>query len=66
MKLNLVLYIRTIFFVFTARGERLREFGLYAAYMYNHVEPEVMDGQFNYPSHPGVLKNVNMNGNILH
>ncbi len=24
-----------------------------------------MAGQFHAPSHPGVLKNVNMNGNIL-
>ncbi len=26
---------------------------------------KVMAGQFHAPSHPGVLKNINMNGNIL-
>ncbi len=36
------------------------------SHIYNHVEQEVMAGQFHAPSHPGVLKkNVNMNGNIL-
>ncbi len=33
--------------------------------MYNPVEQEVMAGQFHASSHPGVLKNGNMNGNIL-
>ncbi len=32
-------------------------------HIYNPVE--VMAGQFHAPSHPGVLKNGNMNGNIL-
>ncbi len=32
---------------------------------YNPVEQKVMAGQFHSLSHPGVLKNVNMNGNIL-
>ncbi len=31
----------------------------------NPVEQKVMAGQFHAPSHPGVLKIVNMNGNIL-
>ncbi len=34
-------------------------------HIYNPVEQEVMAGQFHAPSHPGVLKNGNMNGNIL-
>ncbi len=34
-------------------------------HIYNSVEQEVMAGQFHAPSHPGVLKNLNMNGNIL-
>jgi len=28
------------------------------------VKQEVMAGQFHVPSHPGVLKKVNINGNI--
>ncbi len=33
--------------------------------IYNPVEQKVMAGQFHAPSHPGVLKKLNMNGNIL-
>jgi len=29
------------------------------------VKREVIAGQFYVPSHPGVLKNVNINGNVL-
>ncbi len=29
---------------------------------YNPVEQKVMAGQFHAPSHPGVLKKLNMNG----
>jgi len=29
------------------------------------VKQEVMTGQLHVPSHPGVLKKVNINGNIL-
>ncbi len=31
----------------------------------NPVEQEVMAGQFHAPSHPGVLKKLKVNGNIL-
>ncbi len=41
-----------------------REFDLCVPHIYNPVEQKVMAGQF-HASHPGVLKNVNMNGNIL-
>jgi len=30
------------------------------------VKQEVKAEQFHVPSHPGVLKNLNINGNILH
>ncbi len=43
----------------------LREFGLCVPHIYNPVEQEVMAGQFHAPSHPGVLKNLKVNGNIL-
>ncbi len=43
----------------------LREFGLCVPHIYNPVEQKVMAGQFHAPSHPGVLKKLNMNGNIL-
>ncbi len=62
---NLVLHIRNIFFVFSHCDGWLREFGLCVPHIYNPVEQKVMAGQFHAPSHPGVLKNVNMNGNIL-
>ncbi len=39
--------------------------GLCVPHIYNPVEQEVMAGQFHSPSHPGVIKNLNMNGNIL-
>ncbi len=62
MKLNnLVLHIRTIFFGFS----HLREFDLCVPHIYNPVEQKVMAGQFHAPSHPGVLKKLTMNGNIL-
>ncbi len=38
---------------------------LCSSYIYNPVEQEVMAGQFHASSHPGVLKNVNMNGKYL-
>ncbi len=60
-----LLHIRNIFFVFSHCDGWLREFGLCVPHIYNPVEQEVMAGQFHAPSHPGVLKNVNMNGNIL-
>ncbi len=41
------------------------EFGLCVPHIYNPVEQEVMAGQFHASSRPGVLKNVNMNVNIL-
>ncbi len=63
MKLNnLVLHIRNIFFVFSPCDGWLREFGRCVPHIYNPVEQKVMAGQFHAPSHPGVLKNVNMNG----
>ncbi len=62
---NLVLHIRNIFFVFSHCDGWLREFDLCVPHIYNPVEQKVMAGQFHAPSHPGVLKNVNMNGNIL-
>ncbi len=62
---NLVLYFRTIFSSFTPCDGRLREFGLCVPNIYNPAEQEVMAGQFHAPSHSGVLKNLNMNGNIL-
>ncbi len=62
---NLVLHIRNIFFGFSHCDGWLREFGLCVPHIYNPVEQKVMAGQFHAPSHPGVLKNVNMNGNIL-
>ncbi len=62
---NLVLYIRTILFGFTPCDGLLREFGLRVPHIYNHVEQEVMAEQFHVHNHPGVLKNVNMNRNIL-
>ncbi len=34
--------------------------------IYSLVEQEVMAGQCHTPSHPGVIKNINMNRNILH
>ncbi len=40
---NLVLHIRTIFYI--------REFGLCVLHIYNPVEQEVMAGQFHAPSH---------------
>ncbi len=43
----------------------LREFGLCVPHIYNPVEQEVMAGQFHAPSHPGVLKKLKVNGNIL-
>ncbi len=43
----------------------IREFDLCVPHIYNPVEQKVMAGQFHAPSHPGVLRNVNMNGNIL-
>ncbi len=61
---NLVLHIRNIFFVFSHCDGWLREFDLCVPHIYNPVEQKVMAGQFHAPSHPGVLKNVNMNGNI--
>jgi len=30
------------------------------------MKQEVKAGQFHVPSHPGVLKKVNINGNIIH
>ncbi len=66
VKLNdLVLHIRAIFFGFTPCDGRLRELGLCVPHIYNSVEQVVMAGQFHAPSHPGVLKNENMNSNIL-
>ncbi len=66
MKLNyLLLHIRNIFFGFSHCDGRLREFGLCVPHIYNPVEQEVMAGQFHAPSHPGVLKNLKVNGNIL-
>ncbi len=62
---NLVLHFRNIFFGFSHCDGWLREFGLWVPHIYNHVEQEVMAGQFHASSHPGVLQNVNMNGNIL-
>ncbi len=62
---NLVLHIRTIFLGFTHCDGQLRGFGLCVPHIYNHVEQEVMAERFHAPSHPGVLKNVNMNGNKL-
>ncbi len=63
MKLNyLLLHIRNIFFGFSHCDGWLREFGLCVPHIYNPVEQEVMAGQFHAPSHPGVLKNLNMNG----
>ncbi len=61
---NLVLHIRTIFFGFTPCDGLLREFGLFVSHIYNPVGQEVMAGQFHAPSHPGVLKHLNMNANI--
>ncbi len=57
---HILLHVRTLFFGFTHCDEWLKEFGLCAP-----VKQEVMDGQFHFPRQPGVLKNVNMNGNIL-
>ncbi len=66
VKLNyLLLHIRNIFFVFSHCDGWLREFGLCVPHIYNPVEQEVMAGQFHAPSHPGVLKNLKVNGNIL-
>ncbi len=58
-----ILHIRTIFLSFTPCDGWLRECGLCVPHIYNPVEQEVMAGQFHAPSHPGVLKHVNMNGN---
>ncbi len=33
--------------------------------VYIPVKQEVMAGQFHVPSHPGMIKYANMNGNIL-
>ncbi len=41
------------------------EFDHCVPHIYNPVEQKVMAGQFHAPSHPGVLKKLNMNGNIL-
>ncbi len=41
------------------------EFGLCVPHVYNPVEQEIMPGQFHASRQPGVLKNVNMNENIL-
>ncbi len=62
---NLVLHIRNIFFGFSHCDGWLREFDLCVPHIYNPVEQKVMAGQFHAPSHPGVLNNLNMNGNIL-
>ncbi len=62
---NLVLHIRTIFLGFSHCDGWLREFGLCVPHIYNPVEQKVMAGQFHAPSHTGVLKKLNMNGNIL-
>ncbi len=61
---NLVLHIRTTFLGFTFDGW-LREFGHCVLHIYNPVEQEVMAGQYHASSHPGVLRNLNMNGDIL-
>ncbi len=53
-----------LFFGFTPCDGRLREFGFCVPHIYNPVRQEIMAGQFHAPSHD-VLKNVNMNGNIL-
>ncbi len=52
-------------FVFSHHDGWLREFGLCVPHIYNPVEQEVMAGQFHAPSHPGVLKKLKVNGNIL-
>ncbi len=41
------------------------EFDHCVPHIYNPEEQKVMAGQFHAPRHPSVLKNVNMNGNIL-
>ncbi len=61
----LLLHIRNILFGFSHHDGWLREFGLCVSHIYNPVEQEVMAGQFHAPSHPGVLKKLKVNGNIL-
>ncbi len=61
----LLLHIRNILFGFSHCDGWLREFGLCVPHIYNPVEQEVMAGQFHAPSHPGVLKKLKVNGNIL-
>ncbi len=43
----------------------IKEFGLCVPHIYNPVEQGSHGWTIHAPSHPGVLKNVNMNGNIL-
>ncbi len=61
---NLVLHIRNIFSFFLIVMDDKGNL-TFVFLIYNPVEQKDMAGQFHAPSHPGVLKNLNMNGNIL-
>ncbi len=62
---TILFFTSEIYFLFFLIVMDEREFDLCVPHIYNPVEQKVMAGQFHAPSHPGVLKNVNMNGNIL-